>query len=89
MEATFDNGNNVLAANIRTLHDQSIIYTLTTNQTAWKRERTYLKDANPAPGDSPTAGVIHWQEKMFEIHGVRRPIAELRRKPKGFQMLSK
>ena len=89
MEAKFDNANNVLTANVRIAHDQSILYTISTNQTAWKREKTYLKDANPALGESPTAGVIHWQEKMFEVHGVRRPISELRRKPKGFHMLSK
>ncbi|KAG2015207.1 hypothetical protein CC2G_008496 [Coprinopsis cinerea AmutBmut pab1-1] len=83
MEATFDNRSNVLSAQIRTNHDHSVVYKVVTDQTRWRRELTFLKDANPALGDPPVAGVIHWREKVFEVGGVRKSVGEVRRKPKG------
>lgn len=83
MEVTFDNQSNVLSAQIKTVHDGSVLYKIVTDQTLWRREHTYLKDANPAAGDPSIVGVIHWKERTFEIYGQKRPIKELRRRPKG------
>ncbi|TFK22628.1 hypothetical protein FA15DRAFT_671323 [Coprinopsis marcescibilis] len=83
MEVSLDSEGNVLNAQLLTTHDRSVVYHITTKSTAWSRERTYFRDANPALGEPSTAGVIHWKDKIFEIRGQKRPISDLRRK-QGF-----
>ena len=85
MEAKFDNKTNVLNAKIRTTHDDTVIYSVTTSEGLWGRRYTFLKDANPALGDSTTVGVIHWNEKIFEVCGHKKSLTDIRRKPQGFR----
>ncbi|KAF8873924.1 hypothetical protein BD779DRAFT_1568250 [Infundibulicybe gibba] len=70
MEAVFDNETNVLDAQIRVTRDNSPL----------GRKPTVLEDANPAPGDPRTAGVIHWRKRMFEVRGQRKPFSEIKTK---------
>ncbi|KAJ7037870.1 hypothetical protein C8F04DRAFT_384042 [Mycena alexandri] len=86
MEATFDNKTNVLNANIRAVHDNSIIYSLRTSFGYRGRKDTILCDENPAPGHGTAAavGAIHWQEKTLEIFGHKKSCAELKRRAGGF-----
>lgn len=84
MEATFDNQTNLLSCNIRSSVDNSIIYTITTSHNLWGRTVTLLKDANPALGDSPIVGAIYWRERLFEVHGHRKSISDIKCKPPGF-----
>lgn len=83
MEVIFDNQANVLTAQVLTTHDNSVIYRVVTDQSIWSKARTYLKDANPAVGAPTNVGVIHWKEKAFEIYGVKKPMSEIRRRPKN------
>jgi hypothetical protein len=86
MEATFDNKANVLHAKLRTTHDNSVIYTISTDQTIWGRTYTYVRDHNPVHGGEPTiVGVINWEKKTFEIHGHRKAVKDIRRKANGFR----
>jgi hypothetical protein len=81
MEAVFDNGTNLLNAHIRTKHDNSIIYSVTTSFGFWgKKLVTFLKDANPPPGESTTVGAINWKERYFEVYAQRRPMSEIKQK---------
>jgi hypothetical protein len=84
MEVVFDNGGNVLSTKIRTRHDNSVIYTVTTEQTLWRgRIVTYLRDKNPlvgGGGQSVVVGTINWKKKTFEIMGVRQKLEDVRRK---------
>lgn len=84
MQATFDNKTNLLSANIRSSVDNSILYSITTSHNLWGRTVTLLKDANPAPGDSPIVGAIYWRERLFMIHGHRKSIDDIKRRPPGF-----
>ena len=85
MEAIFDNKANVLNAQLHASHDNSVIYSVSTSQTLWRRTYTYLRDTNPAlGGDSIIVGAINWRKKTFEIQGQRKSIKDIRRKPKGF-----
>lgn len=86
MEAKFDNKSNVLNAKLRATHDDSVIYTISTDQTLWGRTYTYVKDTNPALGEGSTiVGVINWKKKTFEMQGHRRLVEDIRRKPSGFR----
>ncbi|KAF8190785.1 hypothetical protein BJ912DRAFT_1041807 [Pholiota molesta] len=90
MEATFDNKANVLHAKLRTTHDNSVIYTISTDQTIWGRTYTYVRDHNPVHGGEPTiVGVINWEKKTFEIHGHRKAVKDIRRKANGFRNKSR
>ncbi|KAF8878918.1 hypothetical protein BD779DRAFT_1803493 [Infundibulicybe gibba] len=80
MEAVFDNETNVLNAQIRVTRDNSVLYSIETPPSLWGRKPTVLKDANPAPGDPRTAGVIHWRKRMFEVRGQRKPFSEIKTK---------
>lgn len=83
MEVVFDNNSNVLRTKIRARHDNSVIYTVNTEQTLWRgRLATYLKDKNPLAGGSQSAvvGVINWKKKLFEIAGVKHKLEDVRRK---------
>jgi len=85
MEVAFDNKTNVLAAKLRTTIDHSAIYSITTDESLWRRSYTYLRDTCPVLGGEPTiVGVINWRRKTFEINGVRKKVDDIRRKPKGF-----
>lgn len=83
MEVVFDNNCNVLSTKIRTRHDNSVIYTVNTEQTLWRgRIVTYLRDKNPlvGGGQSVVVGAINWKKKAFEIMGVRHKLEDMRRK---------
>jgi len=85
MEATFDNKTNLLAANVRSFVDSSVLYNITTTHNLWGRTVTLLKDANPALGtNSPIVGAIYWRERLFEVNGHRKSISDVKRKPPGF-----
>jgi len=85
MEATFDNKTNLLAANVRSFVDSSVLYNITTTHNLWGRTVTLLKDANPALGtNSPIVGAIYWRERLFEVNGHRKSISDIKRKPPGF-----
>ncbi|KAF8161645.1 hypothetical protein B0H34DRAFT_388184 [Crassisporium funariophilum] len=84
MEVAFDNKTNVLNAKLRATHDNSVVYTVSTDQTIWGRTYTYLKDANPAlGGDASIVGGINWKRKTFEVNGQRKSLGDIRRKPGG------
>ncbi|KAF8871716.1 hypothetical protein BD779DRAFT_440506 [Infundibulicybe gibba] len=83
MEAIFDNETNILNAQIRVTHDNSVLYSVVTSFNLWGRKYTILKDENPIPGDSRIAGIIHWRERMFEIRGQRRSFSEIKTKAGG------
>ncbi|KAF9553638.1 hypothetical protein CPC08DRAFT_767371 [Agrocybe pediades] len=89
MEVIFDNKANVLQAKIRAVHDKSVIYSVTTDQTVWSRTHTYVKDVNPTIGGetATTVGVINWEAKTFEVNGQRKHLNAIRRKPTGFSGL--
>jgi hypothetical protein len=84
MQATFDNKINLLSAHIRSSVDDSILYSVTTSHNLWGRTVTLLKDANPAPGNSPIVGAIYWRERLFMVHGHRKSIDDIKRRPPGF-----
>ncbi|KAF8190363.1 hypothetical protein K438DRAFT_1831943 [Mycena galopus ATCC 62051] len=79
MEGTFDNKTNLFNARIRTVHDNSVIYTLRTSFGYRGPKDTVLWDENPAPGAAATVGAIHWTEKTLEISGHRKSCTELKR----------
>lgn len=86
MEVVFDNKTNVLNAKLHTTHDDSVIYSITTDETIFSRTYTYVKDTNPGPGGGmTTVGVINWSKKTFEVNGQRKAIDDIRRKPGGFR----
>lgn len=87
MEASFDNKTNLLNANIRSSVDNSIIYTISTSHNLWGRTITILKDANPLLGDSPIVGAIYWRERLFEVHGHRKSISDIKTRPPGFSSI--
>ena len=90
MEATFDNKSNVLNAKLHATHDNSVIYSISTDETIWSRAYTYVKDLNPALGGDPTlVGAINWAKKMFEIQGQRRGLGDIRRKPPRLDIRNK
>ena len=78
MEASFDNKTNLFNTNLRSKVDDSILYTFTTKSGYRGRKHTIVTDANPAPGHSATAGVIHWKEEALEIGGQRKTTKELK-----------
>jgi hypothetical protein len=83
MEAILDDTGNVLNTKIRAQHDNSVIYTVKTEQSLWRgRIVTYLRDKNPLVGDtqSVVVGTIKWKKKAFEIMGVRHKLEDMRRK---------
>lgn len=84
MDAFFDNNSNVLNANIRMAHDNSVIYSLKTSFGLRGRKRTILRDENPAFGQSGIVAIIHWKEKVFEISGVKKRVSEVQRTEGGF-----
>jgi hypothetical protein len=84
MQATFDNKINLLSANIRSSVDDSVLYSITTTHNIWGRIVTLLKDVNPAPGRTPIVGAIYWRERLFMVHGQRKSINDLKRRPPGF-----
>jgi hypothetical protein len=80
MEAIFDNATNILNAHIRTLHDNSPIYTVRTTSTFLRgRKLTLLIDANPA-GGSTVVGAIHWRQRLLEVRGEKHKWSELKRR---------
>ncbi|KIK63061.1 hypothetical protein GYMLUDRAFT_163432 [Collybiopsis luxurians FD-317 M1] len=84
MEVKFDNGGNILNANLLATHDSSPIYVAKTNFSFLGREITFLKDSNPAGGSgSVTVGAIHWRDKAIEVHGHKKKIADLKTKKGG------
>lgn len=89
MQATFDNKINLLSAHIRSSVDDSILYSISTTHNLWGRTVTLLKDANPAPGSSPIVGAIYWRERLFMVHGHRKPIDDIKRKTPGFVLDAK
>jgi hypothetical protein len=90
MEATFNNNSNVLNAKLHANHDNSVIYSISTDETMWSKAYTYLKDLNPALGGDPTlVGAINWSKKTFEIQGQRKRLDEIRRKPGGLAFRNK
>ncbi|KAF9486052.1 hypothetical protein BDN70DRAFT_870566 [Pholiota conissans] len=90
MEAVFDNKANVLNAKLHATHDNSVIYTISTDQTIWGRTYTYVRDANPALGGDPTiVGVVNWKKKTFDVQGQRKAVKDIRRKPEGFRNKSR
>ena len=82
MEVVFDNKANVLSAKLHTRHDNSIIYTISTEETLWRgRVVTYLRDRNPLSGaDSVVVGAINWKKKTLDIMGTKRCFENVRRK---------
>ena len=78
MEASFDNKTNLFNTNLRSKVDDSVLYTFTTKSGYRGRKHTIVTDANPAPGHSATAGVIHWKEEALEIGGQRKTTKELK-----------
>ena len=90
MEATFDNKCNVLNVKLHTNYDNSVIYSISTDETLWSRRYTYVKDLNPAQGGGPSlVGAINWRKKTFEIQGQRKGLNDFRRKPIGLKLRSK
>ncbi|EKM79534.1 hypothetical protein AGABI1DRAFT_128681 [Agaricus bisporus var. burnettii JB137-S8] len=89
MQASFDNKINLLSAHIRSSVDDSILYSISTTHNLWGRTVTLLKDANPAPGSSPIVGAIYWRERLFMVHGHRKPIDDIKRKTPGFVLDAK
>ncbi|KAF8878941.1 hypothetical protein BD779DRAFT_1676628 [Infundibulicybe gibba] len=83
MDVIFDNKTSILNAQIRVTRDNSVLYSVMTPFSLWGRKPTVLEDANPAPGDPRTAGVIHWKERVFEIRGQRKPFSEVKTKARG------
>ncbi|PPQ83723.1 hypothetical protein CVT25_006127 [Psilocybe cyanescens] len=70
MEAIFDNKANVLDTKLRTSHDNSVIYSISTEQTTWSKTHTYVRDMNPAlRGEPAVVGIINWGKKTFEVNG--------------------
>lgn len=87
MEAIFDNKANVLDAKLRTSHDNSVIYSISTDQTTWSKTYTYVRDMNPAGREDPiVVGIINWDKKTFEVNGHRKTLKEIRRKPGRFAL---
>ncbi|KAF7416368.1 hypothetical protein PC9H_002633 [Pleurotus ostreatus] len=82
MEAYFDNKNNVLNAHIRTSYDDSVLYTVKSTSGFRGPRITILEDANPVlgQGSNRIVGAIHWKEKVFEVNGHRKPLAEIKRR---------
>ncbi|ESK83493.1 hypothetical protein Moror_4878 [Moniliophthora roreri MCA 2997] len=89
MEVVFDNKSNVLNAKLHTMLDDAVIYTLETNYGFRGRRFTLLRDTNPLPGrrqstagsaTGVTVGAINWREKTMEVNGVRKKIADLKRR---------
>ncbi|KIM36902.1 hypothetical protein M413DRAFT_448828 [Hebeloma cylindrosporum] len=88
MEAIFDNKSDVLNAKLHATHDNSVIYSISTDETIWSRTYTYVKDLNPAQGGDPTlVGAINWAKKTFEIQGQRKGLDDVRRKPPGLALI--
>ncbi|KAK7044622.1 hypothetical protein R3P38DRAFT_2879832 [Favolaschia claudopus] len=84
MEATLDNKTNVLNAQIRTVHDNTLLYTLRTTFGYFGRKDTVLLDENPVSGAAAVVGAIHWHEKSIEIFGHRKSCSELKRRSGRF-----
>ncbi|KAK7051215.1 hypothetical protein VNI00_004715 [Paramarasmius palmivorus] len=93
MEVIFDNKSNVLNAKLHTTLDDAVIYTLETTYGFRGRRLTVLKDTNPLPGRrqsvaGPATGVnvgsINWREKIMEVNGVRKKIADLKKRKGGY-----
>lgn len=78
MECVFDNKTNVLNANVLAAHDNSILYTIRSDYGLWGRKTTTLLDANPMFGCPEIAGVIHWKDRLFEVHGQRKRYSEIK-----------
>jgi hypothetical protein len=79
MEAFFDNKTNILNAHIRAAHDKSILYILKSDTSLLGRKVTTVEDANPLIGNSAIVGLIHWQEKIFEVLGEKKKYSEIKR----------
>ncbi len=86
MEVIFGNKGNVLDAKLRARHDNSVIYSISTEHTLWRgRLVTYLRDRNPVVGGkSVVVGGINWKKKIFDLMGVRKALNDVRRKTGGF-----
>ena len=89
MEAVFDNKNNVVNAQIRAVHDNSIIYSIQSTFSWSGRKLTVLRDANPGPEfqarrENPIVGAIHWQEKIIEVQGHKKKFGEVKRREGRF-----
>ncbi|KAH8825575.1 hypothetical protein DL96DRAFT_1734473 [Flagelloscypha sp. PMI_526] len=81
MEAYFSNKSNLLKCTIISTASNDVLYTVQTSYGAFKRlKTTLLVDTNPAPGQSPNAGAIHWSDKVIEVHGVRKSVEDCRRR---------
>ncbi|KAJ3783050.1 hypothetical protein GGU10DRAFT_362018 [Lentinula aff. detonsa] len=86
MEVRFDNKANILNARLLATHDNSPIYTTKTNFTFRGRDITLLQDTNPALSTqgSLTVGAIHWKDKIIEVNGHRKKVADLKEKKNSF-----
>ncbi|KAJ4477236.1 hypothetical protein J3R30DRAFT_3291126 [Lentinula aciculospora] len=85
MEVRFDNKANILNARLLATHDNSPIYATKTNFTFRGRDITLLQDTNPAlSSGSVTVGAIHWKDKIIEVNGYRKKVADLKEKKTGF-----
>ncbi|KAF9043666.1 hypothetical protein BDP27DRAFT_1305262 [Rhodocollybia butyracea] len=84
MEVRFDNKSNVVNARLLATHDNSPVYTLKTKFTFGGRNITTLQDANPALGsESVTVGAIYWKDKIMEVNGLKKKIADVKAKKGG------
>jgi hypothetical protein len=84
MEAFFDNKANILNAQIRTLYDNSAIYSVKSIFGFRGRKVTFLQDANPTWGSPVTVGAIHWREKTMEVYGHKKPCTEVKKHDGNF-----
>ncbi|KAL0955463.1 hypothetical protein HGRIS_001704 [Hohenbuehelia grisea] len=97
MQAIFDNKTNILNANLRATYDGHAIYTVRSSSGFRGRNITILEDANPLDNDQPydrvvsrrktrathIVGAIHWKERILEVHGHRKPLADIKRREGG------
>ncbi|KAG6819095.1 hypothetical protein H0H93_015514 [Arthromyces matolae] len=84
MDTYFDNSDNLLNSHILSTRDNSSLYTLKTTFGLRGRKVTLLIDENPPPGRSENVAALHWREKVFEIGGVKKTVADLRRREGKF-----
>ena len=80
MEATFDNGTNVLNTYIVSSLDTQL-YSVETTFGFRGKQITLLRDANPAlsAAQKPVVGAIHWNSKTLEVNGEKKKFADVKR----------
>jgi len=69
---TFDSAK-ILNSALRSAHERSVAYTITTEKIGSSRRTTALKGP-----DGAAPAIIDWKRKTFEISGSRRDMADLR-----------